>query len=454
MNTTPQATTGFDEAHTPDGHPRPPYRGLLDQLREADLGLLAAEVDADLEQRGVAFGAEPFRVDPVPRILAPEEWAGLERGLTQRARALNAFLADVYGERAIVRAGVVPERVVESAEHFEPWMLGVGLHGPHAPVVGFDVVRGADGEFAVLEDNARTPSGLAYAAAARTAVDARLAHGPGRAFDTRFGELAEAIRMADPSGSGDPFAVLLSDGPANSAWYEHRVFARALGIPIVTPRELEVRRDRLWLRSGDRERQVDVVYRRTDEDRLRDARLRPTWLADLLLAPLRNGSLGVVNAPGAGVADDKLAHAYVEDMVRFYLGEDPLVRSVPTLDLTARHTRREVLDRIGELVVKPRAGHGGRGVVVCPHASDADVAAAAALVSERPAELVAQETVMLSLHPTVCDGMLEPRHVDLRAFVVGDRLVPLALTRVAFDGGALVVNSSQNGGGKATWVLE
>ena len=457
MDTSAQETRCFDEVFAPDGAPRAEYRGLIGAIRDEDLGRLAADVDADLARRGVAFGADPFHVDPVPRIVAANEWAVLERGLTQRTRALNAFLADVYGERAIIRAGVVPARVVESAEHFEPWMLGVGLSYPHAPVVGYDVVRGADGAFYVLEDNARTPSGLAYAAAARAAVDPRVPGGPAerrQALDLRFGELARTIRAADPSGSENPFAVLLSDGASNSAWYEHQVLARALDLPIVGAGDLHVRRGRLWLNGeGRRERPVDVVYRRTDEDRLRDGRMRPTWLVQLLLGPLRNGTLGVVNAPGAGVADDKLVHAYVEDMVRFYLGEEPLVPSVPTFDLADGDARREVIERIGELVIKPRAGHGGHGVVVCPHASEADVAAAAALVSERPAELVAQETVMLSQHPTVCDGLLEPRHVDLRTFVVGGRLLPLALTRVALDGGALVVNSSQNGGGKATWVM-
>ena len=447
----------YDEAIGRDGSPRAPYCELLEALADKDLGRLAARVSADVADRGVAFGRRPFRVDPVPRIFEPEEWGRLERGLTQRARALNAFLADVYCERAIVDAGVVPARVIDSAEHFEPWMLGVSLPHSHAPVVGFDVVRGADGELCVLEDNARTPSGFAYAAAARAAVDARLPGAPPyrrRAIDPLFGELAEVIRSAGPSGVDEPFAVLLSDGASNSAWYEHRTLARAIGLPLVTPGDLYVSRGRLWaMVTGPDARAVDVVYRRTDEDCLRDRRMRPTWIGQVLLEPIRRGTLGIVNAPGAGVADDKLVHAYVGEMIRFYLGEEPLVPSVPTYDLAEEETRRDVIARIEELVVKPRAGHGGHGVVICPHASSADVLAAAALVSEQHGEVVAQETVSLSIHPTVCDGMLEPRHVDLRAFVVGDRLLPLALTRVAFDAGALVVNSSQNGGGKATWVM-
>ncbi|MGH3990954.1 MAG: circularly permuted type 2 ATP-grasp protein, partial [Pseudonocardiaceae bacterium] len=247
-------------------------------------------------------------------------------------------------------------------------------------------------------------------------------------------------------------------GPDNSAWWEHTEIARRLGMPIVSPADLFVRRGRLQARLEDgRTRELEVVYRRTSEDRLRDDDGGATWLAGPLLGPCRNGTLSVVNPLGAGLADDKLVHAYVDDMMRFYLGEDPLVPSVPTYDLGDPEVLESVMPRLGELVIKPRTGHGGAGIVVGPHATDEDREAVARRVAASPLTWIAQETVMLSTHPTVCDGALAPRHVDMRPFVIGAgedaATVPGALTRVAFEAGALVVNSSQNGGGKDTWIL-
>jgi carboxylate-amine ligase len=367
----------------------------------------------------------------------------------------------VYGPRHVVRAGVIPERVVTSAEHYEPAMAGVATPGGPAPVVGFDVVRGGDGRLRVLEDNLRTPSGFAYAVAARRVADAQLPAGcrmPRASIDPCFGRLAAALRAAAPDGRGDPYVVLLSDGPSNSAWYEHVTVARRLAIPVVGPQDLRSRDGRLYvaLPSG-RLREVHVVYRRTDEDQLRDEGGRTTWLADTLFDPVRRGSCAVVNAFGNGVADDKLVHAYVEDMIRFYLDEQPLVESVRTYDLGRPEQLTRVLGRLGALVVKPRAGHGGHGVVIGPRCSPDERARVAAAIRAAPDRFVAQETVALSRHPTVCGGRLAPRHVDLRAFAFGTggqvTVVPGGLTRVALGEGELVVNSSRNGGGKDTWVV-
>lgn len=452
----------WDEACHHDGRPREAYAPVMEALAGADLGRVDEGVTAHLAAAGVTFGDGPstFRVDPVPRIFGAGEWAGLEAGLAQRAQALAAFVCDVYTDRAIVRAGRVPARVIESAEHFEPWMMGVAMPSTGF-VAGLDLVRGDDGELCVLEDNTRTPSGLAYLLAARAAVDAHLPVAPPSARRdpaVAYEVLGDMLRAAAPEGASDPYVVLLSDGPSNSAWWEHRQVARAVGIPIVTPGALLVRRGRLHaVADSGQTRPVDVLYRRTDVDRLRDASGRATWLADLLLAPVRRGNLSVVNPCGAGVADDKLIHAYVEEMVRFYLGEEPLLRSVRTYDLGDPEVRQSVMPRLGELVVKPRSGLGGYGVVVCPHASEADRCEVARRVDGAPHAWVAQEMVALSTHPTVCDGRLEPRHVDLRPYVMGGAAhavtVPGALTRVAFARGSLVVNSSQNGGGKDTWVL-
>jgi carboxylate-amine ligase len=252
--------------------------------------------------------------------------------------------------------------------------------------------------------------------------------------------------------------VVLSDGPRNSAWFEHETIARRLAVPLVSLADLEPRGGRLFARVGSRLQQVDVVYRRTDEDRLADDRGRPTPLADALLDPMRRGNVACFNAFGSGLGDDKLVHAYAEDMVRFYLGEEPLVESVPTYDLGDPEAFELALERLDEMVVKPRTGYGGFGVVIVPHATREDRDLIEREIRAAPSRYIAQETIALSRHPTVCGERLEPRHIDLRPFVVtaGDdvSVIPGGLTRVAFNKGALVVNSSQNGGGKDTWVLE
>jgi uncharacterized circularly permuted ATP-grasp superfamily protein len=454
----------YDEALLPAGAPRPVYADLLRRLSETDLDELATRLASEAEAHGVVFGGddrvEPFRLDPVPRLIAPDEWERLEAGLLQRVRALDAFVRDVYGERAIVEAGVVPRRAVETCDHVEPRLEELPQPPVWIGVAGLDVVRDAGGALRVLEDNLRTPSGIAYVAAARElvagALPDELALAP-EPLDDVFALLRETLVASAPDGNPDPVVVVLSDGPANSAWYEHARIARELAIPIVTPTDLEVRGGRLAATVDGRRLPVDVIYRRTDEDRLTGEDGELTAVGAALLEPLREGTLGCVNGFGTGVADDKLMHAYVEEMVRFYLGQEPLLPSVHTYDLADPDQRAEVLERIDELVVKPRTGHGGHGVVVGPHALAEDRRRIADAIRQRPGEYVAQETIMLSRHPTVIDGKLEARHVDLRPFVfmtpAGARVLPGGLTRVALDCGALVVNSSQRGGGKDTWVL-
>jgi uncharacterized circularly permuted ATP-grasp superfamily protein len=404
-------------------------------------------------------GDERFVIDPVPRVISAEDWARLERGLAQRVRALNAFVADVYGERRIVGDGVVPERVVETAPYFEPMMDG--LRPPHDIWVGLagpDVVRTAAGEFQVLEDNVRSPSGFVYALAIREALSARLDGAVAdlaRSLDQTPDWLAASFRAAAPDVEGDQAqAVVLTDGVHSAAYWEHRWVATHLGIPLAEQHELEQHDRRLWLRPpGARtRRRIDVVYNRTTTDRL------DSTLGHLLLEPFRAGTLGMVSAFGTGVADDKLTHAYVEDMIRFYLGEDPLVRSVPTLDLGRPEVLQEALDRFDELVIKPRRGYGGIGVVICRDADAATVEAARRAVRAHPAGYIAQQLVCLSTHPTVIEGRLARRHVDLRPYVFlgaddETHVMPGGCTRVALREGALIVNAAQNGGCKDTWVL-
>jgi uncharacterized circularly permuted ATP-grasp superfamily protein len=458
------AADGFDEAFGPGG-PHPAYRPLMASLAGADLEALAASTVGELDARGVVFGgndeAERFLVDPIPRIISAPEWDSLEAGLIQRVTALNAFVADVYGARAIVQAGHIPADVIDSADYLEPAMAEVSVPGAvYIGIAGLDVVRDADGELLVLEDNLRTPSGLAYACVAREAVLAsvpRAGRWPLRPVAHAFELLAETLRAASPRVDGDPLVVVLSDGPRNSAWWEHRTIAERIGLPLVTPRDLEVRDSRLYARLEGVTRPVDVVYRRCDEDRLVDHAGHATNVGRALLEPLLAGRLACVNAFGTGVADDKLVHAYVEEMVRFYLGEEPLLRSVPTYALRVPAAREAALERIAELVIKPRTGHGGRGVFIGPHASVEDRARMTKLIRSGRHEFVAQEMVSLSSHPTVIDGRLAPRHVDLRPFVFitedGASVLPGGLTRVALKAGDTVVNSSQHGGGKDTWVM-
>jgi uncharacterized circularly permuted ATP-grasp superfamily protein len=449
----------YDEAYARPGIPRPRYAALLSELRGADLVELQEQVADWVCVHGVTFAGEPFAVDPVPRVLAAEEWRDLEAGLVQRVRALNAFVRDVHGPRVIIEEGIVPPVLLASADHHEPAMAGLAEHGANPiAVAGLDVVRDEDGRFLVLEDNLRTPSGFAYAVAARQASEVLLSeHPPLRDVECAFDLLGDALRAAAPEGVDDPFVVVVSDGPDNAAWYEHRVVAERLALPLVGVDDLEVDDGALVVEVDEEVHRVDVVYRRTNEERLIDDEGRPTAIGAAVLEPLRRGLLASANAFGAGVADDKLAHAYVERMIAFYLGEEPLVPSVPTFDLADPAAREQVLDRIDEMVVKPRAESGGEGVLVGPHAGAEDRERTIRAVQADPEAFVAQETVWLSRHPTVIDGRLEPRHVDLRAFVFvtghGAIALPGGLTRVALDAGALVVNSSQDGGAKDTWVL-
>jgi uncharacterized circularly permuted ATP-grasp superfamily protein len=435
---------------------------LRERLRDADLWELRAKVDDLLHRSGVTFGTRLFAVDPVPRVIAAAEWEELRSGIVQRVRALEAFVADAYGSREIVRAGVLPERVLRGADHHEPELAGLRPPGGWIGVAGLDLLRAPDGRFAVVEDNVRTPSGAAYLLAAREAVDAALGWAPPQRADVREALLegvGAALRAAAPPGVEQPFAVLLTDGASNIAHWEHRFLAAALPLALVRLEDLELRGDRLYARRpAGHARRVDVVYRRTDEDRLRDGLGALTPAAERLIGPWKAGTLGLVNAFGTGVADDKVVHAYIEEMVRFYLGEEPILRSVGTYDLGDERARAEALHRLDELVVKPRGGYGGRGVVVGPHAEPAERERVSRAVRDDPEGHVAQETVWFSRHPTVVGDRLEPRHVDLRPFAyrAGDevRVVPGGLTRVAFAEDELVVNSSRGGGAKDTWVLE
>jgi carboxylate-amine ligase len=452
----------FDEGFTSEGEPRSHYAALLEALGEQDLGALRERVEAGVAASGLTFGpGEPITVDPVPRLIEAAEWERLRAGLLQRARALNAFLVDAYGPQRIFDADVVPRRLLETSEGYAPAMHGLlDPEVPPATVAGLDLVRDNDGELRVLEDNLRMPSGATYAFAVREIVEPELG-APLRPLDQGdyLERLGTALRGAAPEGRDEPVVALLSDGPENGAWYEHERIGRELGIEIVTADQLELSRERIFARiSRERRLQVDVIYRRQDADRLTEPDGRPTALGELLLPALRSGSLRCANALGTGLADDKLTHAYVERMIDFYLGEEPLLRSVPSYDLSDPDARKTAMERLDELVVKPRGGFGGHGVTIMPRASEPERKRAIEVVRRQPEQFIAQEPVEISTHPTVRGASLQPRRIDLRPFVVSGPDGPTAmvggLTRFAQGAGEMVVNSSQGGGCKDTWVVE
>jgi uncharacterized circularly permuted ATP-grasp superfamily protein len=419
---------------------------------------LSRRVNAVLEERGVRFGGaggHAFRADPVPRLLDPGEWELLSGGLAQRIRALDAFVADVYAERRCVADGVIPAHVLDATPYLEQDLTGSApVAGAWISVAGFDVVRDEDGTLMVLEDNVRTPSGMAYAMAVSEAVSEVLGVEPSSGLEECASALRRCLEATNPGDDGA--LVLLTDGPDNSAYYEHRRLADEAGLVLV---ELDgLRRDGDGLRLADGS-PVRAVYRRTEQDGLRpaDPSAGPSSdVARMLLEPWRAGRVGMVNCYGTGVADDKSVYAHVDDMVRYYLDEEPRVSSVPTYDLTDADRLQEALDRLPELVAKPRDGAGGEGVVIGPTASADQLAATRQAMRDEPTLWIVQDVVSLSTQPTIVDGVPQPRHVDLRPFVFFDGrevTVPRGgLTRVALEEGQMVVNSSQDGGAKATWV--
>ena len=415
---------------------------------------LAQRVNELLEQRGVRFGGaggHAFRADPLPRTLDSGEWEHLSAGLAQRIRALDAFVADVYGERSCVAEGIVPASVLEATPYLEPDLRGATpAGGAWVSVGGFDVVRDDDDTLLILEDYVRTPSGIAYAMAVSEAVSEVLGVDAPSGLEESTTALRRSLEASNPDADGA--LVLLSDGPDNSAYYEHQRLAEEAGLVLVDLGGLRRTGEDLTLADGT---PVRAVYRRTEQDSLHSESAL-TAVADLLLDPWRAGRIGMVNCFGTGVADDKAIYGYVEDMVRHYLGEEPRIRSVRTYHLDDDVRLEEALDRLEELVAKPRDGAGGEGVVIGPVATPEQLEIARRGMRAEPERWIVQDVVSLSTLPTVVDGKVQERHVDLRPFVFFDGTdvtVPAGgLTRVAMEEGEMVVNSSQDGGAKATWV--
>jgi uncharacterized circularly permuted ATP-grasp superfamily protein len=440
----------YDEAYDESGVPRPQYADLLAALD--DPGAIAEEVKRRLRERGVRFGAPPddtVALDPVPRILTEPEWSELQAGIGQRLLAMEAFVADAYGEGRVFEAGVLAREDVEASPHYEPAMVGVSP--PRwISLAGLDVVRCEDGRFRVIEDQVRMPSGIAYAVAMReTLRDVLPVEPPQPDVSLVFGELALAFQDAAPPGVDEPRMVTLSEGPSAAAWWEHQRLARELCAPVVSLADLEHRDGRLVAWLDGRPRAVDLVYMRTEEARFTDEHGGPTAIGEALLAPAAAGTVAVVNAPGSGIADDKLVHGHVDALIRFYLDQEPLLPSIPSREIGPD-------DELDDLVVKPRGEMGGEEVVIWRDADEETRERVRKRIAAEPGGWIGQQLVQLSVHPTVVDGRLEQRHVDLRPYALlsdqGVRVLPAGASRVALERGSMVVNSAQGGGAKDTWV--
>ncbi len=461
--------------HASDGVARPSYQHYEQWLRSQPTQRLdqkRAEADALFHRVGITFavhgqeeGAErliPF--DIVPRVLPTNEWQRLDAGLKQRVRALNAFIHDIYHDQRILKAAVVPADQVLCNAQYRPEMQGVDVPGGiYAHIAGIDIVRDGDGEFRVLEDNLRVPSGVSYMLENRKMMM--------RLFPELFAMhkiapvdhypdvLLDNLRSVAPTGVADPVVVLLTAGAHNSAYFEHAFLAQQMGVELVEGQDLFVRDEAVFMRTTRGPQRVDVIYRRIDDDFLDPLAFRPDSMLGVpgLLTAYRAGRVTIANAIGTGVADDKSIYPYVPDMIRFYLDEAPIIQNVQTWMLRRPEDLQYVLAHLPDLVVKEVHGAGGYGMLIGPAASRGEIEDFRRKIIAAPQRYIAQPTLALSTCPTFAAQDLAPRHIDLRPFVLSGRdvsIVPGGLTRVALRAGSLVVNSSQGGGTKDTWVLE
>jgi uncharacterized circularly permuted ATP-grasp superfamily protein len=407
--------------------------------------------------------AWPF--DIIPRLIPGDEWAQVERGLVQRLTALNRFIDDLYNEQRIVADGVFPAELLADSVNFRPQCRGVRpRHGVWAHISGSDLVRDEDGTMYVLEDNLRVPSGVSYVlenrAIAKRAFPELFANHRVRSVDAYTDELNQVLTSIAPDGIANPQIAVLTPGIFNSAYFEHSFLAQRMGAELVEGGDLVVGDDDcVYMRTITGRERVHVIYRRIDDLFLDPEAFRPDSMLGVpgLMRAWKAGNVGIANAPGAGVADDKVVYAWVPDIVRYYLGEEPLIPNVPTLRCMYPEERRQVLDSLRDLVVKPANESGGYGILIGNRATDAELRAAAEAIEADPRNWVAQPILSLSTVPTLIDGVVEPRHVDLRPFILtGEHSYVTAggLTRVALPKGSLVVNSSQGGGSKDTWIVD
>ncbi len=466
----------FNEMQNADGSVRDPYRIIADWIDSQPTNALrkmSADAEGIFRRLGITFAVYgqqdaderliPF--DVIPRVISGREWRHLSKGIEQRVRALNAFLYDIYHRQEIVRAGKIPEKLIVQNDAFCPQMMGLDpARGVYSHIIGVDIVRVGPDQFYVLEDNLRTPSGVSYMLQNREAMlkltpdlFQKMRVAP---VDTYPEDLRRTLQSVAPSGSAaTPIIAVLTPGIHNSAYFEHSFLADQMGVQLCEGRDLFVDEAKVFMRTTRGPQQVDVIYRRIDDDYLDPLTFRPDSLLGVpgLFDAYRAGNVTLVNAPGTGIADDKAVYTYVPEIIDFYLGERPILQNVPTYNCTDSDQRAYVLDHLSELVVKEVHGSGGYGMMVGPTATKTMHRQFAEKIKARPDNYIVQPTLALSACPTYSRAGIVPRHVDLRPYVlVGDeiRITPGGLTRVALKKGSLVVNSSQGGGTKDTWVLE
>ncbi|MEM9186794.1 MAG: circularly permuted type 2 ATP-grasp protein [Planctomycetota bacterium] len=470
--------TGYDESFESTGEPRPACREFLrrlDAVGVSELGRRQKEAELQLRNSGITFnvyghqaGVEkvwPF--DLMPRVIDREEWSQIDAGLRQRVTALNLFIDDVYNDRRIIADGVVPESLLQSSTTYRPELRGFSpTHKAWCHISGVDLVRNRDGRVYVLEDNLRCPSGVSYVLENREMMKrtfSQVFHGVSIASVDEYPEqLLETLLSCAPPAVRDPLAVVLTPGVYNSAYFEHTFLAQQMGVELVQGCDLVVIDDVVHMRTTQGLRRVDVIYRRIDDDFLDPEVFREDSTLGVrgLMRAYRAGNVTLANAPGTGVADDKAVYAYVPEIIRYYLGEDAILHNVPTYLCDDPKQREHVLANLHDLVVKPTNESGGYGIMLGPHATPEERAACGDRIRSDPRNYIAQPMLELSTVPTLVDDdeppRLEPRHVDLRPFVLAGQdvyVMPGGLTRVALVEGSMVVNSSQGGGSKDTWVM-
>lgn len=452
-------------------NPRESYKDLynaLAQMTQEELRGRTEALASSYLAQGVTFdfaGEErPFPLDAVPRVIEADDWARVEAGVAQRVKVLEMLLADVYGPQNAVRDGVIPASLISTSSHFHRQAAGiVSANGVRIHVAGIDLIRDEHGGWRVLEDNVRVPSGVSYVISNRRVMAQTLPELFVEMSVRPVGDypykLLQALVASAPDGVDDPTVVVLTPGVYNSAYYEHTLLARLMGVELVEGRDLFCSNGRVWMRTTAGPKRVDVIYRRVDDEFLDPLQFRPDSVLGSpgMLLAARLGHVTIANAVGNGVADDKLMYTYVPELTKYYLGEEPIIPNVDTWRLEEPAALEEVLDRLDELVVKPVDGSGGKGLVVGPDASKDELDALRERLVADPRGWIAQPVVQLSTIPTLVEDGMRPRHVDLRPFAVNNGhevyVLPGGLTRVALPEGQLVVNSSQGGGSKDTWVV-